>query len=208
MSREDNSTGQGMTNPFALNRRAVLRTGAASAAAVLANLAQAETGMTTRDVAVERLSVVSQKPFPAVVAAFEGGIGHPDPRDFVKDIEAAKTAEQLADVVERSASKLGLLQFARFDLGVVIATEGGTPAHSVRYLVGNPIIMSQMARHVADAGSYAPVTVLIDERADGVHLSYDKMASFLAPYGNAEALRVARDLDGKIETLLKTAAAG
>jgi hypothetical protein len=49
-----------------------------------------------------------------------------------------------------------------------------------------------MAKHVPDAGSYAPVTVLVDERADGVHLSYDRMASFLAPYGNRDAVVVAR----------------
>ena len=61
--------------------------------------------------------------------------------------------------------------------------------------------------HVPDAGSYAPVTVLVDERADGVHLSYDRMASFLAAYGNRDALRVAKDLDNKIETLLREAAA-
>jgi hypothetical protein len=46
----------------------------------------------------------------------------------------------------------------------------------------------------------------IDERADGVHLSYDPMASFLAPYGSQTALAVARDLDAKIEGLLETAA--
>ena len=45
------------------------------------------------------------------------------------------------------------------------------------------------------------------ERSDGVHLSYDKMASFLAPYGNREALQVAEDLDHKVETLLREAAA-
>ena len=61
-------------------------------------------------------------------------------------------------------------------------------------------------KFVPDAGSYAPVTVLVDERPDGVHLSYDKMASFLAPYGNAEALRVANDLDSKIQLLLTAAA--
>jgi hypothetical protein len=64
-----------------------------------------------------------------------------------------------------------------------------------------------MAEHVPDAGSYAPVTILIDERSDGVHLSYDLMASFLAPYGNLAASQVARDLDAKVEALL-TAAAG
>jgi len=73
-------------------------------------------------------------------------------------------------------------------------------------VVGNPLIMQAMARHVPDAGSYAPVTLLIDERTDGVHLSYDTMASALAPYGNAEALQVARDLDAKIEKLLAEAA--
>ena len=57
------------------------------------------------------------------------------------------------------------------------------------------------------AGSYAPVTILIDERSDGVHLSYDEMAGFLASYGSAEALKVAQDLDSKVEALLTAAAA-
>ena len=63
-----------------------------------------------------------------------------------------------------------------------------------------------MVQHVPDAGSYAPVTILIDERSDGVHLSYDRMTSFLAPYNNSEALKVARDLDEKVEALLSAAA--
>jgi hypothetical protein len=42
---------------------------------------------------------------------------------------------------------------------------------------------------------------LVDERSDDVHLGYDKVAGFLAAYGNAKALAVARDLDGKIGKL-------
>jgi hypothetical protein len=67
--------------------------------------------------------------------------------------------------------------------------------------------MKQMVKSVPDAGSYAPVTILVDERADGIHLSYDTMASYLSAYGNPDALQVARDLDRKVEVLL-TAAAG
>jgi hypothetical protein len=63
-----------------------------------------------------------------------------------------------------------------------------------------------MVKLVPDAGSYAPVTILIDERPNGVHISYDEMVSFLTPYGNAEALQVAKDLDIKVETLLTAAA--
>jgi len=69
-------------------------------------------------------------------------------------------------------------------------------------VIGNPLVMKEMAKHVPEAGSYAPVTVLVDERGDGVHLSYDRMASLLAPYGNMEAIAVARNLDSKIENLL------
>jgi uncharacterized protein (DUF302 family) len=75
----------------------------------------------------------------------------------------------------------------------------------VRLVIGNPVIMKEMVKHVPDAASYAPVTVLIDERADGVHMSYDLMASFLAPYGNAEASAVARQLDQKVLALLTAA---
>ena len=98
--------------------------------------------------------------------------------------------------------------FMQLDQGAVVRKETGheTPK-IIRFVIGNPLIMKEMAKHVPDAGSYAPVTVLVDERADGVHLSYDRMASFLAPYGNADTLAVARDLDLKIETILRDSAA-
>jgi hypothetical protein len=49
--------------------------------------------------------------------------------------------------------------------------------------------------------------VLVDERADGMHLSYGKMASFLSPYANTAALEVAREPDRKVEKILQQAAA-
>ena len=63
--------------------------------------------------------------------------------------------------------------------------------------------MKEMVKHVPDAGSYAPVTLLLDERRDGVQVSYDKMESYLLPYGSLDALAVARNLDAKITTLLQ-----
>lgn len=63
-----------------------------------------------------------------------------------------------------------------------------------------------MVKHAPDAGSYAPITILVDERPDGVHLSYDWMESYLLSYGSTEALAVACDLDAKITTLLRDCA--
>ncbi len=99
------------------------------------------------------------------------------------------------------------MEFVRFDAGEVLRKEpGGQGPKILRLVVGNPLIMKEMAKTVPDAASYAPVTILVDERADGVHLSYDSMASLIAPYGSQAALVVAKDLDAKIEGLLMTAA--
>jgi hypothetical protein len=67
-------------------------------------------------------------------------------------------------------------------------------------------MMKEMVEQVRDAASYAAVTILVDERADGVYLSYDTMSSIIAPYGNAGAMRVAQELDAKVAALLTAAA--
>jgi uncharacterized protein (DUF302 family) len=104
--------------------------------------------------------------------------------------------------------KTGLMMFMELDFGAFLRKETGfdTPK-IVRFLIGNPLKMKEMVKHVPDAGSYAPVTILVDERTDGVHLTYDRMAGLLAPYGNKGALAVAEDLDKKIENLMHEAAA-
>jgi uncharacterized protein (DUF302 family) len=193
---------------FDSNRRALLQMTAAGAAALAAGIGQSRAQPATRTVAVERLSVVSAKTFDAVVAAFESSIGRPDMRAFLAELSATKTYQEMEKVVEQAVGPSGVMEFVRFDLGFVLQKEPGHGgAKSLRFLVGNPLIMKEMTKHVPDAGSYAPVTVLIDQRMDGVHLSYDRFASLLAPYGNADASQVARDLDAKIENICRTAAA-
>ena len=164
--------------------------------------------MQTRQVNMQRWSIVSHKPFDAVVGAVEAAIGRPNMGEFAAKMAAAQTYEEMQTVVGGSISEIGLMEFMRLDHGAVLAKAGveGGPK-MVRLIMGNPLIMQSMARLVPDAGSYAPITVLVDDRADGVHLSYDRMASLLAPYGNSEALNIAGDLDAKVENLLGRAAA-
>src|SRR6201982_400940 len=159
-------------------------------------------------VAGERFSITSSKPFDQVVAVVNAGIGHPDMAEFGRSTHEARSFAELKSAVEKGLSKAGLMLFMQLDQGAVLQKETGrdTP-RIIRLLIGNPLIMKEMAKHVPDAGSYAPVTVLVDERADGVHLSYDKMTSLLAPYGNRDALQVAQNLDKKIGDLLRQAAA-
>ena len=161
-----------------------------------------------RKIEIEGFSLVSSKPFDQVVAALDASIGHPDMAEFRRSTQEASSFADLKRAVEKGLSEVGLMLFMQLDHGAVVRKETGrdTP-RIVRFVIGNPLIMKEMAKHVPDAGSYAPVTVLVDERADGVHLSYDRMVSLLRPYGNAEALQVAKDLDAKVETLLASASA-
>jgi len=162
--------------------------------------------MQTQEFSGRRWSITSQQPFDAVVAAVEAKIGRPNMGEFVARMTATASYEKMQKVVQDSVSEIGLMEFMRLDHGAVLAKAGvdGNPK-IVRLIMGNPLIMQSMARLVPDAGSYAPVTVLIDQRLDGVHLSYDEMAGFLAPYGIAEALKIARDLDEKVKRLLESA---
>ena len=163
--------------------------------------------MTTRKIEIERFSMISSKPFEVVLAALKAAVGHPDMAEFAKAVKGAQTFGELEDSVRRGLGETGLMMFMELDHGAILRKETGLDTPRIgRLLIGNPLIMKEMAKHVPDAGSYAPVTILLDERPDGVRLTYDKMASFLAPYRNAEALTVARDLDSKIERLLRESA--
>lgn len=163
--------------------------------------------MATREIKVERFSVTSSRSFSDVVAAVNAAIGHPDMKSFTKDLADARTFADVERIVGETTGPNGLMEFTRMDLGAVLRKRNGPHAcQSLRLIVGNPVTMSAMVQYVPDAGSYAPVTILIDERTDGVHLSYDRMASFLARYENSDALNVARDLDAKVEAILMAAA--
>jgi uncharacterized protein (DUF302 family) len=157
---------------------------------------------------MERLTVTSSKSFENVVAALGAAVGHPNMSEFQNEIAATNTYAEMEDIIRRGLGKSGFMEFARFDLGAILRKEQGTETPKiVRFIIGNPLVMKEVVKRVPDAGSYAPVTVLIDERPNGVSLSYDTMAGLLAPYGSADALKMARDLDLKVEKLLEDAAA-
>ena len=161
-----------------------------------------------KKIEMERFSLTTSKPFDEVVAGVNTAIGHSDMAEFGRSTHEARSFAELKSAVEKGLGKTGLMLFMQLDHGAVVRKETGRDIpRIIRFVIGNPLIMKEMARHVPDAGSYAPVTVLVDERPDGVHLSYDRMSSLLAPYGSPDALQVAQDLDNKVEDLLKQAAA-
>lgn len=168
--------------------------------------------MSSLKITIERRVLVSSRKFEDVIASIHAAIGHPDMPTFWKAVAAASTYAELHGIMHGAVGHSGLMEFMRFDHGQFLqktqnaAAPVSTP-RIVRFIMGNPLIMVAMASHVHDAGSYAPVTLLVDERDGGVRLSYDTMSSYLGGYGSPAALRVAAELDARVEALM-TAAAG
>ena len=163
--------------------------------------------MPVTKIEVERFNLVSSQPFDVVVDALKANVGRLNMAELAKTSKTATNFAELEKMITRNQGPNGLMLFGELDHGAVLRRESGLDKPRIlRLLIGNPLIMKEMAKAVPDAASYAPITILVDERADGVHLSYDSMASLIAPYGSQAALVVARNLDAKIENLLKTAA--
>jgi uncharacterized protein (DUF302 family) len=162
---------------------------------------------TIRKSVIERFSVTSSKPFEAVVSRLKESVGRLDLVEFAKASASKNAFSELETVINRDMGRTGLMLFLELDHGAVVRKETGLDKPKmVRFLIGNPLIMKELIKHIPDAGSYAPVTVLVDERENGVNLSYDSMASFLSSYANPTALKIARDLDAKVEALLHLSA--
>jgi hypothetical protein len=102
------------------------------------------------------------------------------------------------------------MRFLELELDTALALDPQAQSSAgrglVRLIAGNPVTMGQMTRHVADAGSYAPVTILIEELPDGgTRLAYDSVASAIAIYNDPAATRVAEHLDTEVLDLLRQA---
>jgi hypothetical protein len=110
-----------------------------------------------RKVEIERFTLISSKQFDEVVAALNAGISHPDMADFGRSTREARSLVELKNVVEKGLSKAGLMLFMRLDHGAILRKETGrdTP-RMIRFIIGNPLIMKEMAKLVPEAGSYAP----------------------------------------------------
>jgi hypothetical protein len=160
------------------------------------------------EVMVRRHVFDSERPFSSVLEGIFGGISQPDIGLLFSKVAASTSYEQLSSLVRQAQGSAGLMRFLQLDLDPVLTLDPQAPDWAgrrlVRLIAGNPVTMGEMTRHVADAGSYAPVTILIQEMPDGgTRVAYDTVASEIAPYHDAAASEVAERLDTEVLDLLR-----
>ena len=161
------------------------------------------------DIAVSRYVLTSERPFQAVLDDIYGGISQPDIAALFAKLAASPSYEEFSELVRQAQGSAGLIRFLQLDLDAALALDPQAPQAGrrlVRVIAGNPVTMGQMTRHLPAAGSYAPVTILIEGLpGGGTRVAYDAVASAIAPYGDAAASQVAERLDTEVLSLLRHA---
>ena len=150
----------------------------------------------------------SERPFASVLDGVFGGISQPDIGQLFSKLAASASYEEFSSLVQQAQGSIGLMRFLQLDLDEALTLDPQAPDWAgrrlVRVIAGNPVTMGEMTRHVADAGSYAPVTILIQEMpGGGTRVAYDSVASAIAPYHDAAASQVAERLDAEVLDLLR-----
>ncbi len=157
--------------------------------------------------AVRRHVIVSDRPFQDVLDTIHGGISRPDIAALFGQLAAATSYEQFSSLVAQAQGSAGLMRFLELDLdhALTLDPQAADKHRLVRLIAGNPVTMGEMTRTLPDAGSYAPVTILIQELpGGGTRIAYDSVVSALAGYGDQAALEVAERLDDEVLTLLRS----
>jgi uncharacterized protein (DUF302 family) len=159
------------------------------------------------EVRVQRHVITSERPISDVIDGIYSGISRPDIGVLLGKLETSGSYDQFSSLVREAQGSAGLMRFMELDLGVGLGLDTQSPGEAgrlVRLIAGNPVTLEEMARHVPDAGSYAPITILIQELpGKGSRVAYDSMVSALAPYHSAAASQVAERLDAEVLTLLR-----
>ena len=159
------------------------------------------------EVTVRRHVIDSERPFATVLQGIFDGISQPDIEKLFGQLAASTSYEDFSSLVRKAQGSVGLMRFMQLDLDQALTLDPQAPDWNgrrlVRLIAGNPVTMGTMTRRVADAGSYAPVTILIQELpGGGTRVAYDTVASAIASYGDAAASQVAERLDTEVLTLL------
>src|SRR6201985_2806044 len=98
---------------------------------------------------IERFSLTSSRPFDEILAAIEAAIGHPDMVEFAKRTAAVPSFQEVESIVREGLGTTGLMLFMELDHGAIIRkATGRDKPQMARLIMGNPLIMQQMARHV------------------------------------------------------------
>jgi uncharacterized protein (DUF302 family) len=152
-------------------------------------------------ITVDHVTFVTDRPFDAVVQAFEAQVGSLEQTGW--SAIPASSGDK-ADFERRVRETLGPSGFTRFltiDHGEWVTMEG-RPTRFIQYTAGNPFIAFTMIQHDIEAGLDVPVRLAIYEHPDGrTRLVFNTPSSLMSGLHNEAVHAAALKLDAKMTEL-------
>ncbi|WP_088342654.1 MULTISPECIES: DUF302 domain-containing protein [Rhodomicrobium] len=154
-----------------------------------------------RQITVEHVTFVTDRPFDAVVEAFNEQVGSLEQMGWPAIPAASRDQEDFERRVRDVLGPSGFTRFLTIDHGEWVTKQG----HATRffmYTIGNPMIAITMIEHHVEAGLDVPVRLAIYEHPDGkTRLVFNTPSSLMSGLENEAVHRAALKLDAKLMAL-------
>jgi uncharacterized protein (DUF302 family) len=155
--------------------------------------------MTTRASKRIDLTVVtfdSRSDFESTRTRFDERIPLLDPSVTVTLVSSQAAWSKVEAAITPTLGSSGFLAVSRLDQGALMSLRG-TALHATQYLVGNPLIATEVIGSVRKGSLFAPFQVAIYSDQSGVHVSYMLPSSLFASLDDRGVAAIGERLDAK-----------
>jgi uncharacterized protein (DUF302 family) len=157
--------------------------------------------MTTRARKRIDLTVVtfdSRSDFEATRTRFDERVPLLDPSVTLSLVTSQAAWSQVEAAITQTLGPTGFLAVSRVDQGALMSLRGAA-LHATQYLVGHPLIATEVIGSVRDASLFAPFPAAIYADRNGVHVSYMLPSSLFTSLDDRGVAAIGEQLDDKIE---------
>jgi uncharacterized protein (DUF302 family) len=155
-------------------------------------------GSTETDYTARRITYDSEYGYQETRARFDAQVPLLDGAIAVELVVSRAPWSAVQAAVDERVGPTGFVAMARIDQGALLSLSGEA-LEGTLYLVGNPIVASDVTSGDPAAVLYVPFRVAVYRDSSGVHLSYDRPSSVLGSLDSAAVNEIAIQLDRKIQ---------
>jgi uncharacterized protein (DUF302 family) len=167
------------------------------------NVQTRKISQTSVDFSISHVNVATGLPYDRLIEAFEASLGKWDPVAGERLRNEKASWPDVEAAVAKMAEPFGLMVMVKIDQGRTISLSGRTKMCSL-YLVGNPVIASNIIDIDLRGSFYVPFRVAIhdDGGPNGGIVSFDRPSSFLAALNRPELDPIGKSLDEKLDRVI------
>ena len=155
-------------------------------------------GSTETDYTARRITFDSDYGYQETRARFDEQVPLMDGAVAVELVVSRAPWSAVQAAVNDRVGPTGFVAMARIDQGALLSLSREA-LDGTLYLVGNPIVASDVTSGDPAAVLYVPFRVAVYRDTSGVHLSYDQPSSVLGSLDSAGINEIAIELDRKIQ---------